>query len=60
MLSNTYHNIQNSSDEIYVNANRNIDIYNKMGLITWQDILENYQGPLSGIYTSLFNTKTKY
>ena len=48
------------SDEIYVNANRNIDIYNKMGQITWQDILENYQGPLSGIYTSLLNAKTKY
>ena len=48
------------SDEVYVNANRNMDIYSKMGLMVWEDKLDNYQGPLVGIYTSLVNTKTKY
>ena len=60
VIKHLYDICKEYSNEIYVNANRNIDIYNKMGLITWQDILKNYQGPLSGIYTSLFNTKTKY
>ena len=60
VIKHLYDICKEYSDKIYINANRNIDIYNKMGLITWQDILENYQGPLSGIYTSLFNTQTKY
>ena len=60
VIKHLYNICKEYSDEIYVNANRNINIYNEMGLITWQDILEDYQGPLSGIYTSLFNTKTKY
>ena len=37
-----------------------MDIYSKMGLMVWEDKLDNYQGPLVGIYTSLVNTKTKY
>lgn len=48
------------SDNVYVNANRNIDTYIEMGLTVWEDKLENYQGPLAGIYTSLVNSKTKY
>jgi molybdopterin-guanine dinucleotide biosynthesis protein A len=60
VIKHLYNICKEYSDEVYVNANRNLDIYNEMGLITWQDILENYQGPLAGIYTSLLNTKTKY
>ena len=60
VIKHLYSICKKYSDEIYVNANRNLDIYSGMGLITWQDILEDYQGPLAGIYTSLLNTKTKY
>jgi len=44
VIKHLYDICKEYSDEIYVNANRNIDIYNKMGLITWQDILEKLSG----------------
>ena len=55
------HNLaENYSSEVYVNANRNIDIYRDMGLKVWEDSMSGFQGPLAGIYTCLTNCKTQY
>ena len=51
---------ENYSNEVYVNANRNIEIYRDMGLKVWEDNISGYQGPLAGMYTCLTNSHTKY
>ena len=51
---------ENYSNEVYVNANRNIEIYRDMGLKVWEDNISGYQGPLAGMYTCLTNSNTKY
>ena len=48
------------SNDVYINANRNIDEYMRMGFEVWQDIIPGYQGPLAGMYTSLKNSNTKF
>ena len=48
------------TNNIFINANRNMDIYSDMGLTVWKDCLDDFQGPLAGIYTSLLNMKTDY
>ena len=45
---------------VHANGNRNMDIYSDMGLTVWKDCLDDFQGPLAGIYTSLLNMKTDY
>lgn len=55
------HNLaEEYTSNIYINANRNIKKYQEMGLNVWSDLLEDYQGPLAGIYTSLLKAETKY
>ena len=46
--------------KVFVNINRNEEIYKEFGLTTCCDITENYQGPLAGIYTGLKKCKTEY
>ena len=48
------------SNKVYVNANRNIDIYKQMGFKVWEDLISDYQGPLAGMYTALKNCNTQY
>mgnify|MGYP001208158020 CR=1 FL=1 len=60
IIKNLYALAKDYSDNVYINANRNINDYMKMGLEVWQDIIPGYQGPLAGMYTSLKNSKTRY
>ncbi|MGH1538563.1 MAG: molybdenum cofactor guanylyltransferase MobA [Gammaproteobacteria bacterium] len=46
--------------EMLINANRNINAYEKFGCRIVSDQLENFQGPLAGIAASMANTTTKY
>ena len=48
---------KNYSNEVYVNANRNIDQYRDMGFKVWEDIIPGYQGPLAGMYIHPLKTQ---
>ena len=48
------------SHSVFINANRNIDKYKRLGFSVIEDSLKNFQGPLSGIYSGLCQMKTKY
>ena len=48
------------TSKVYINANRNINKYKKMGYTVLVDAFDGFQGPLAGIYTALLNTKTDY
>tara|TARA_B100000614_G_scaffold221569_1_gene208807 strand:- start:475 stop:1080 length:606 start_codon:yes stop_codon:yes gene_type:complete len=48
------------SSGVFVNANRNHEEYKKLNCKIIKDILEGYQGPLSGIYSGLLQIKTNY
>ena len=48
------------SKNVLINANRNIEKYESMGLKTCSDILPDYQGPLSGMLTGLTLADTEY
>ena len=50
----------NFSNDVFVIANRNLKEYGELHSKLYSDILDNYQGPLSGIYTSLSKCNNKY
>ena len=45
---------------VYINANRNIETYSELNVNIVQDVIDDYQGPLAGIYSGLLNIKTEY
>ena len=47
------------SSDIFVVANNNLDKYRQIHPNIYTDILTDYQGPLSGIYTALSKCKNK-
>ena len=53
-ISNKY------SNDVFIIANNNLKEYEKLHPYLYSDILDNYQGPLSGIYTALSKSKNKY
>ena len=53
-ISNKY------SNDVFIIANNNLEEYKKLHPYLYSDILDNYQGPLSGIYTALSKSKNKY
>ena len=53
-ISNKY------SNDVFIIANNNHKEYEKLHPYLYSDILDNFQGPLSGIYTALSKSKNKY
>tara|TARA_Y100000768_G_scaffold168102_1_gene125873 strand:+ start:2028 stop:2636 length:609 start_codon:yes stop_codon:yes gene_type:complete len=49
----------NFSSDVFVVANSNLDKYNKIHPYVYTDILDDFQGPLSGIYTAMSKCKNK-
>ena len=45
--------ISSQCDEIIINANRNLQRYNELGLILVSDEIDDYQGPLVGILSAM-------
>lgn len=48
------------TNNINIIANKNLDSYVKFNVPVFTDILEDYQGPLSGIYTAIAKSDKKY
>ena len=48
------------SNDVSIIANDNLEEYRKLHPHLHSDVLDNYQGPLSGIYTALSKGKNKY
>ena len=48
------------SNDVFIIANNNMKDYEKLHPNLYSDILDNYQGPLSGIYTALSKCKNSY
>ena len=59
VLSRIINLASNFSSDIFVVANNNLDKYNQIHPYVYTDILEDFQGPLSGIYTALSKCKNK-
>ena len=47
------------SSDVFVIANNNLEKYEKIHKPVYTDILDNFQGPLSGIYTALKKCKNE-
>ena len=48
------------SNDVFVITNNNLEEYKKLHPYIHSDILDDYQGPLSGIYTALSKCKNKH
>tara|TARA_B100000686_G_C16763306_1_gene960153 strand:- start:1698 stop:2294 length:597 start_codon:yes stop_codon:yes gene_type:complete len=60
MIENIIKAVSPHTKNITINANRNILKYEKLGFPVVKDFYEGYVGPLSGIYSILNTTKSKY
>jgi molybdenum cofactor guanylyltransferase len=52
--------ISQQTQNILINANRNIDAYSKFGYPIVEDSLSDFQGPLAGFYAAMAVAKTDY
>ena len=60
LIENILNKISKHTVNIIINANRNIKKYESYGYPVVQDNLENFQGPLSGIFSMLKTINTNY
>ena len=60
LVENLINKISSHTKKIIINANRNINDYEKYGFPVIEDNLENFQGPLSGIFSMLEKIDTNY
>jgi len=60
LIENLLNKLSLHSKNIIINANRNIDKYKNYGYPVIRDSLEDFQGPLSGIFSMLEVIKTDY
>jgi molybdenum cofactor guanylyltransferase len=52
--------IAQQTENILINANRNLDAYSKFGYPIVEDTLTDFQGPLAGFYAAMAVAKTEY
>lgn len=57
MISYIIDSLKDQVSEILINANRNINKYEKFGYKVFSDQLDNFQGPLAGIVEAMKITK---
>ena len=60
LIKNLLDKISKKTSNIIINANRNINTYEFYNYPVVKDVLENFQGPLAGIYSMLKFSKTDY
>ncbi len=60
LIENLINKISSHTKKIIINANRNIKDYEKYGFPVIKDTLEDFQGPLSGIFSMLEKIDTNY
>ena len=60
LIENLINKISSHTKKIIINANRNINKYKNYGYPVVRDSLEDFQGPLSGIFSMLEVIKTDY
>ena len=60
LVENILNKISLHTSNIFINANRNIDKYKEYKYPVVKDVFDNFQGPLSGIYSMLKNIDTEY
>ena len=60
LIKNLIDKISKKTSNIIINANRNINTYEFYNYPVVKDVLENFQGPLAGIYSMLKFSKTDY
>ena len=59
VLSRIINLATNFSSDVFVVANNNLDKYSQIHPYVYTDILADFQGPLSGIYTAISKCKNK-
>jgi molybdenum cofactor guanylyltransferase len=52
--------ISQQTDNILINANRNIDVYSRFGYPIVEDSLSDFQGPLAGFYAAMAAVNSDY
>lgn len=60
MVSYVIDTLKPNVNEVVVNANRNIDAYEKFGASVVADSIEGYQGPLAGVEAGMSQAKTPW
>lgn len=60
LVAHTLARLKKQIHQVSINANRNIDQYAQFGVPVFQDEIEGFQGPLSGMLTALRHAKTDY
>lgn len=60
LIEHVLQNLPTKHEEIFINANRNIDFYKKFGYKVLKDNINDFQGPLAGILSALESCNRKY
>lgn len=53
LIEHVLDHLKNKSNDIIINANRNIECYKKYGYKVVNDCIDGYQGPLVGIFSAM-------
>lgn len=60
MIEYVIESLQQQTDHIIINANRNLEIYQDYGFLVVEDDIKDYSGPLAGIASCMKAVTTRY
>lgn len=60
MVEHVINALRREVDNIFINANRNLDQYRAFGFRVIPDIMDGFQGPLAGMASGMQAARTKY